>query len=89
MIVREFYETRSDGVNLYRTYSDNDMMIEQETGVRYSEAIDIENSGHTYIETSEPIPSIEITDTQALNIIMGRGIPSSEPDNGNEIPEEN
>lgn len=29
MIVREFYKTRSDGVNLYRTYSDTNLRIRQ------------------------------------------------------------
>lgn len=56
MIKTEFLETRADGVKLYRTYSDEGMMIEQvQTGVRYSEAVDVENSGFTYIETDEPI----------------------------------
>ena len=59
MIVTEFFREREDGVNLYRTYSDQNMMIEQETGARYYEAIDIENSGHTYTETDEPIPQPE------------------------------
>lgn len=85
MIQTEFYKTREDGVKLYRTYSDADMMIEQETGARYDEAIDIEGSGHTYTETDEPIPSEELTDTQALNFIMGRGL--HEPDNGEAVQE--
>lgn len=56
MIVRKFYSTRSDGVNLYRTYSDIGMMIRQvETGLEYSEAIDVESSRYTYVETSRPI----------------------------------
>lgn len=50
MIITEFFNTREDGVNLYRTYNDNNMMLEQEqTGVQYSEAIDVENSHYTYI----------------------------------------
>ena len=56
MIRTDFYTTREDGVNLYRTYSDKRMLIEQETGARYEEAVDVENSPHTYIETDEPIP---------------------------------
>lgn len=56
MIVREFYETRADGVNLYRTYSDNGMKIRQvETKRVYDEAIDLEDKGFTYEETTEPI----------------------------------
>lgn len=57
MIVRAFYETRFDGVNLYRTYSDTGYFIKQNpTGVVYSEAIDVESAPYTYEETSELIP---------------------------------
>lgn len=57
MIVREFYETRFDGVNLYRTYSDTGYFIKQNpTGVVYSEAIDVEDAPYTYEETDELIP---------------------------------
>lgn len=51
MIHTEFYRTREDGVKLYRTYSDdNRYVIQEDTGNVYIEAIDVENSGHTYIE---------------------------------------
>ena len=60
MIKREFYETRADGVNLYRTYSDNGMYIRQDqTGNDYDEAIDIETAPYTYTETDKPIPKDE------------------------------
>ena len=56
MIVREFYLTRKDGVNLYRTYSDKDLYIKQiETGAEYAEAIDVENAPYTYAETDKKI----------------------------------
>lgn len=56
MIVREFYETRFDGVNLYKTYSDTNHYIKQNpTGVIYSEAIDVENAPYTYEETEQLI----------------------------------
>ena len=56
MIVRKYYKKRKDGVKLYKTYSDADMLILQnETGIKYNEAIDIENSGYTYSETDQPI----------------------------------
>ena len=56
MIVREFYETRFDGVNLYRTYSDMNHYIRQiPTGVIYYEAIDVENAPYTYEETDDII----------------------------------
>ena len=60
MIVREFYKTREDGVNLYRTYSDENYKIRQiETGAIYDEAIDVENAEYTYEETEEKIEIIE------------------------------
>lgn len=56
MIVREFYKTRKDDVNLYRTYSDAGFyIIQNETGAMYSEAIDVENAPYTYTETDEKI----------------------------------
>lgn len=60
MIVRKFYETRFDGVNLYITYSDTRHYIKQvETGHIYNEAIDVENAPYTYEETDELIPEAE------------------------------
>ena len=56
MIVREFYRQREDGVNLYRTYSDENYRIRQiETDTVYDEAIDVENAEYTYKETEEKI----------------------------------
>lgn len=56
MIVTEFYRTREDGVNLYRTYSDiNHYIIQDQTGAKYIGAIDIENRGYTYTESDEEI----------------------------------
>ena len=60
MIVREFYRTRKDGINLYRTYSDEGFYILQnETGIEYDEAIDVEGAPYTYSETDKPIPEPE------------------------------
>lgn len=54
MIKKEFYKTRSDGVNLYRTYSDENYKIQKvETKEVYDEAIDVENEPYTYEETTE------------------------------------
>lgn len=56
MIVKDFYEERADGVKLYRTYSDAGMYILQDqTGVKYAEAVDVEGAPYTYTETAEPI----------------------------------
>lgn len=56
MIVREFYLTRKDGVNLYRTYSDENKYIRKVgTEEEYSEAIDIEGAPYEYVETDREI----------------------------------
>lgn len=69
MVKRDFYATRSDGVKLYRSYSDIGRMIKQnETGMVYDAAIDIENAPYTYIETEE---SADISSEEALEIILG------------------
>ena len=78
MIIKEFYRTRNDGVNLYRTFSDEQKKILQnETGTVYSVAIDVENAPYTYSETDEPIEVIETDMTElaekakAYDILMG------------------
>jgi hypothetical protein len=59
-IVKEFYRTRKDGVNLYRTYSDADMKIQKVgTDEIYDEAIDVEGAPFTYVETEMPIEVVE------------------------------
>ena len=79
MIIKEFYKKRSDGINLYRTYSDSNLMIKQvETGNVYAEAIDVENATYTYEETGMPIDADELTDMRlsaverSINIITGQ-----------------
>lgn len=56
MIVKEFYRTRADGVNLYRTYSDQNLKIKQvETDRGYDQAIDVEGATYTYVETDQAV----------------------------------
>ena len=55
MVITEFYRTRDDGVNLYRSYSDINKMLIRNDGVEFSEAIDIEGSGYTYTESDKDI----------------------------------
>ena len=55
MIVREFYKTREDGVNLYRTYSDAGFTIIRNDGVEYDEAIDVERAPYTYTESGNKV----------------------------------
>ena len=84
MIKTDLYLTRKDGVNLYRTYSDEGYQIRQlETGAVYAEAIDVENAGYTYEET-DTFPEDEITDSEALRILLGGD--TDEPDENPEAP---
>lgn len=66
MLKREFYKTRKDGVNLYKSYSDENFYIKQiETGIEYIEAIDVEGAPYTYEETNKKIEEEPITDENA------------------------
>ena len=66
MLVKEFYKTREDGVNLYRTYSDEGLyVLQNETGVEYAEAIDVEGAPFTYTETNKSIDLINACCTDA------------------------
>lgn len=68
MIVREFYEKRFDGMNLYKTYSDAGFYIKQNpTGVVYSEAIDVESASYTYEETDVIIEAEESINDSNVN----------------------
>lgn len=60
MIQQEFYRIREDGVNLIRTYSDENKYIKQvETGNEYTDAIDVEPLRFTYVETDKVIEVAE------------------------------
>lgn len=65
MIQTDYYDTRFDGVRLYHTYSDENRYIQQEqTGIIYAEAIDVENSGFTYVEIDEYLPKPDEQETE-------------------------
>ena len=54
MVIVDFWRTRKDGTNLYRTYSDEGRKIAKiGTDEVYDEAIDIEGSDYIYKETDE------------------------------------
>lgn len=56
MIITEHFETRADGVELIRTYSDKGVKIQKVgTDEIYAEAVDVEGAGYRYTETEEPI----------------------------------
>lgn len=59
MVITEFFRTRTDGVNLYRTYSDAGKTLIRNDGVEYDEAVDVENSGYTYTESENDIVTEE------------------------------
>lgn len=60
MIIREFYRVREDGVNLYRTYSNENKYIRNiSTGNEYTEVINIENAPYEYEETEREIEKFE------------------------------
>ena len=64
MIKKEYYKTLEDGTVLVRTYSDsNHYIIQNGTGIEYSEAIDPENMDRIYTE-SERIIEDSITSNE-------------------------
>lgn len=70
MIIKEFYTTRKDGVNLYKTFSDKKVYIKKQgTDEKYDTAIDVENAPYIYEETEEVIDygnqsEIEVDNTE-------------------------
>lgn len=66
MIKKIFYKTREDGINLYKTYSDENYIIHKLNSEEYyNEAIDIESANYEYEETTKKIENI----TQELSEI--------------------
>ena len=75
MIKTEYYTTRKDGVVLNRTFSDAGFYIVQnETGNKYSEAVDVMPCKYTYTETDEPIETEEATEQDYLNALNELGV---------------
>lgn len=73
-IIKEFYRTRNDGVNLYITYSDSNYMIQKVgTDEVYEEAIDVETSNYEYEETDEPVEQFGDLEQKAMayDILVG------------------
>ena len=61
MIQTEIYNTMPDGTVLIRTYSDSGhYIIQDETGIEYSEAVDPEKMGRTYTESDRVIEGFEV-----------------------------
>lgn len=72
-IVKEFYLTRDDGVNLYKTYSNKNFKIKKVgTDEVYDEAIDVEASNYEYEETAELTETNDIIEkAMAYDILVG------------------
>ena len=78
-IKTEYYKTRTDGVVLNRTYSDEGFYILQnETGIEYTEAVDVAGTPYTYTETDKPIDAEantdEATETDYQNALTDLGV---------------
>ena len=83
MIKTEYFATREDEVVLNRTYSDAGFYILQnETGIKYSEAVDVEDAPYTYSETDELIETEvagdEATEQDYLNALNELGVKPNE-----------
>jgi hypothetical protein len=59
LIKKKFYGTRDDGVNLYQTYSDEGKRLIRNDGEIFDNAVDVENTEYTYIESEEYIDIVE------------------------------
>lgn len=69
MIVIEFYKQREDGINLFRTYSDEGFEIQKMgTNEVYTEAIDVEGAYWDYMETSTKVAQEILDDIQKKNL---------------------
>lgn len=75
MIVKEEYKIRKDGVKLFRTYSDaGKYVVQNETGIAYTEAIDVENAPYTYTEGDDlPVDENAVLEEKAAayDVLMG------------------
>ena len=87
-----YYMTRSDGVELYRFAVPNTKtgdewdrpqfkIRQDQTGILYDEAIDVENAPYTYTETDipaksdiEPQPETDLTVTDTLKMLNELGV---------------
>lgn len=80
MLIHEFINTRYDGVKLYRTCSDIDILVRKVgTEELYTEAIDIEDIRFAYTETDIPIDDTgELTVEDTLTMLRDLGVDISD-----------
>ena len=82
-MIQTYYDReREDGVILYRTCSDDDLMIRKDgTDELYSEAIDVGANGNTYSETDIPInEAAEPTVEDILEMLCDLGVDLNDED---------
>ena len=69
MVKTEYYKTLEDGTILIRTYSDsNHYIIQDGTGIEYSEAIDPENMNRTYTESEKTIEEDSVEESELEDV---------------------
>ena len=68
LIIDNNYMTRSDGIILKKTYSDEGCYIMTQNGVYYDAAIDVPTCPNIYFETPFKIDEYYITDTGLIRI---------------------
>lgn len=74
MVIREFYRTRKDGVNLYISYSDKGLQLRKVgTDEIYDDAVDVEGAPYTYEETETPITG-DVTDADYQAALREMGV---------------
>lgn len=74
MVIREFYRTRKDGVNLYISYSDKGLQLRKVgTDEIYDDAVDVEGVPYTYEETETPIAG-DVTDADYQAALREMGV---------------
>lgn len=84
MIITKFYKKREDGIDLYRTFSNQGYCVRcDQDGTVYDEVVNVQNSGYTFTETDIPVAD-EISDAEALDILTGRD--ADEPQDSAQTP---
>ena len=72
MLKNEYYMTREDGVELFRSFSDTGMMIRKDgTQELYSEAIDVSGTANTFTETDIPVEDESEPTVEDLLVMLG------------------
>ena len=69
MVKKEYYKTLEDGTVLVRTYSDsNHYIIQDGTGIEYSETMNPENMNRTYTESEKVIEEDSVEDSEPEDV---------------------